>query len=179
MPISWSFYDGLTLKQRSTSKEKGKVVDRNLHPLVPRSKSVQRRRITYNFWDGVKFTTIDRGSTRVSAQPKSKLTWSFYDGITRETIEVASGQVSTQPKPKRTCGCTFHDGLTIKPTAEAEPFPKAASPFRVAKSTTPVTSPSPQPTTKGISNLPDEPHFELPPNRLQCKPFLMLRMNLF
>ena len=66
-------------------------MDRNLHPLVPRSKSVQRRRITYNFWDGVKFTTIDGGSTRVSAQPKSKLTWSFYDGVTRKTIDGASG----------------------------------------------------------------------------------------
>ena len=165
MPVSWSFYDGLTFKQRSTSKGKGKGVDRNLHPLVPRSKSVQRRRITYNFWDGVKFTTIDEGSTRVSAQPKSKLTWSFYDGITRKTIDEASGQVSTQPKPKRAYGWTFHDGLTIKPTAEAEPLPKAASPFRALKSIAPVTSPSPQPKTKGISNLPDQPHFELPPNK--------------
>jgi len=165
MPIGWSFYDRLTIKQRSTSKGKGKGVDRNLHPLIPRSKSVQKRRITYNFWDGVTFRTVDGSATRVSTQPESTLTWSFYDGITRRTMDGASGQVSTQPKRKRMYGWTFNDGITIQTVLEAGTLPKASPSLRRPKPIAPATSPSPQTTAKGIPDLPDEQHLDLPSNQ--------------
>lgn len=163
IPVSWSFSDGLTIKQRSSSKRngKGKGVDRNMHPSMPRSKSMQRRRITYSFWDGVRFRTIDGGSTRVSTQPQSKLAWSFNDGITRKTKDDASGQALTQPAPKRTYGWTFNDGIMIKAAIETETLSKAAPSIRRPRSIAPANSPSVQPTTKGLQNFPDENDFEI------------------
>lgn len=96
MPLSWSFADGLTRRRRPTSNGKGKGVDRNLHPLILGSKTVQRRHINYGFWDGITFQTIDKRPTRVSSQPQSKLRWSFYDGVSRTITGEASGQVPSQ-----------------------------------------------------------------------------------
>ena len=99
-PLGWSFSDGLTLSQRPNSKGKGKGkgVDRNLHPLVLRTKTMQRRRINYGFWDGITFETADGSSNRGLAQPQpqSRLTWSFHDGVSRKLIDEAAGQVCTQ-----------------------------------------------------------------------------------
>jgi len=77
-------------------------------------------------------------------------------------MDRASGQVSTQPKPKRMYGWTFNDGITIQTVLEAGTLPKASPSLRHPKPIAPATSPSPQTTAKGISNLPDEQYLDLP-----------------
>lgn len=164
MPVSWSFYNGLAIKQRSGSRGKGKGVDRNLHPLIPKSK-LPRKRITYSFWDGVTFRTFDGASSRVVTQPKTKLGWTFYDGISRTTTG-PPGQISNQTKPKHTYAWTFHEGLTFKPNTGTENIPKASLPIRGTEPVASANLPTPQPTKKGILDLPNKREANLSPNKL-------------
>ncbi|KAF6241436.1 hypothetical protein HO173_000146 [Letharia columbiana] len=163
MSASWGFYEGLTIKQRSNSKGKGKGkgVDRNLHPLFPKSNAGQRRRITYTFWDGVTMRTIDGASSRALTQSKSKLGWTFHDGICRTTVE-PSNQVSTWAQPKRTYGWTFYDGLRIEPNVEAGTFSKTSSAIRGPAF---PNSRSAQLTNRDTLSLPNEKRAELFPKK--------------
>ena len=163
MSASWSFYEGLTIKQRSTSKVKGKGkgVDRNLHPGFPRPKARQRkagqrRRITYSFWDGVTIRTIDGASTRVLTQPNSKFGWTFHDGICRTTVG-PSNQTSTVAQPKRTYGWTFYDGLKINSNVEAGTISKGSSAIRGPASPNLASA---QSKKKDTLNLPNEQEAE-------------------
>ena len=164
LPVSWTFHDGLTFKQRSSPKRKGKGVDRNLHPLINKAKRVQRKRITYNFWDGVTFRTIDGASSRVVTQPKSKLGWTFYDGVSRTTTG-PPGQKLNPTKTKHTYGWTFHEGLTTKANAGFENTSNASQPVCGPEPIASANLPSPQPPKEGTLDLPNEEEAQYPANR--------------
>ena len=120
MPIAWTFHDGLMFRNRPTDKDKGKGIDRHLHPAMPKAEIIRRFRITYNFWDGIQFKTVDGKLNRLSvSQPHSKVTWSFHDGFARK-MTYPSNQASARQVAKRTYGWTFHDGFIIRSTPQGQ-----------------------------------------------------------